>query len=487
VFKNPITLIADEPGTTDETKPPKIIITTNDAGELPEDYCITTFANLTIKNIAFSTTSIEGDYSWANAILLQADGLRIELENCYFELTGWGMVEAVVNNTVLILNRCHVRNGTVLPDGDEWCPFFIEMDSGNADSLIIRNSTFFNIQGSVINVEGQNPIKYFVFDHNTVVNIPKGFTTAIQAHLNSSITNNIFYNVGVHGVRKIDITSGSSDHVCDGIISVDTLASNEPGAPDSLTFILAEKDRIMNVKNNVYYFSQSVKDYFTEFADSIEAPLFFDSRTQSMFDDNVTWPNFVAENNVNADPGFMNFGGTDGLVAQMRNHRLNGTFGFWGWDPDSARTDLEPGQHWAFLQWPLPEDFSYTANFTSTDGYHVGSLVYYPGELALYQQNLSGVEDEKSLGIPQKFSLDQNYPNPFNPTTVISYKLPSTSNVTLKIYDVLGKEIQTLVNKTQQPGNYSINFNASKLSSGVYLYQLRAGDFVQSHKMILMK
>ncbi len=92
------------------------------------------------------------------------------------------------------------------------------------------------------------------------------------------------------------------------------------------------------------------------------------------------------------------------------------------------------------------------------------------------------------------FELKQNYPNPFNPATKIEYSIPNvkTSNftqtrVTLKIYDLLGREIQTLVNKFQKPGNYSVQFNAGNLPSGVYVYRLQAGDLVRSRKMILIK
>ena len=81
----------------------------------------------------------------------------------------------------------------------------------------------------------------------------------------------------------------------------------------------------------------------------------------------------------------------------------------------------------------------------------------------------------------------QNYPNPFNPRTIISYQLPVSGNVVLKVYDVLGNEITTLVNEEKPVGYYETNWNASNLPSGVYFYQLKAGDFVQTRKMILLK
>lgn len=85
------------------------------------------------------------------------------------------------------------------------------------------------------------------------------------------------------------------------------------------------------------------------------------------------------------------------------------------------------------------------------------------------------------------FTLNQNYPNPFNPNTVISWNVPFDSYQTLKVYDVLGNEVALLVNEYRTAGNYSINFNASNLSSGVYYYKLTAGNFTQTKKMILMR
>ena len=483
VFKNPITLIADEPGTTNETKPPKIIITTDDAGEVPYEHCITTFADLTIKNIAFSTTTVEEGYSWANTILLQSDGLTIDLEGCIFELTGWGMIEAVVENTTFILNKCHLRNGTVLPSGDEWVPFFIEVNTGSIEKLIARNNTFFNLQGSFVNMEVQNRVKYFEFDHDTLVNVVKGFTTAINAHTDSKITNNIFYNVRTHSDKIDDVLAGE-DQVNAGVVSADTLFSNEPGS--SLPFVMNEADRKFEVKNNVYYFTPEVQDYWTHY-DSVMAVEWMDSRTQHMFDDDAAYPDFVAESNVNADPGFTNFGGTDGMVAQMYNHRDNGTFGFWGWDPDSADY---PDVHWAFLQWPLPEDFSYSADFTSTDGYHVGSLVYYPDEMEQYYNGIATDVDDAygTEELPTELVLEQNYPNPFNPATNVKFTLAEAGEVNLKVYNAIGKELKTIIsNREMGVGTHQFNIDLSNHSSGVYFLVLKQNHNVKVRKMTLIK
>jgi len=96
-----------------------------------------------------------------------------------------------------------------------------------------------------------------------------------------------------------------------------------------------------------------------------------------------------------------------------------------------------------------------------------------------------GISDE--VITPSSFSLLQNYPNPFNPSTVIRYTIPETGFVKLKILNILGQEIRTLVNATQTAGEYKITFNAQNLSAGVYFYRLETGTFTQTKKLILLK
>jgi hypothetical protein len=95
----------------------------------------------------------------------------------------------------------------------------------------------------------------------------------------------------------------------------------------------------------------------------------------------------------------------------------------------------------------------------------------------------SGTEGES----PKVFALDQNYPNPFNPSTKISWQSPVSGHQALKIYDVLGNEVETLVNEEKPAGNYEVDFNATQLSSGIYFYRLQAGYYNASRKMILIK
>ena len=101
-----------------------------------------------------------------------------------------------------------------------------------------------------------------------------------------------------------------------------------------------------------------------------------------------------------------------------------------------------------------------------------------------YQSLVGGIQ---TIEIPNYFSLAQNYPNPFNPTTSIKYSVPTAVNVSLKVYDLLGKEVATLVNEMKQPGFHTADFNASNLASGIYFYRIDAGEFTSVKKMMLVK
>jgi hypothetical protein len=94
---------------------------------------------------------------------------------------------------------------------------------------------------------------------------------------------------------------------------------------------------------------------------------------------------------------------------------------------------------------------------------------------------------EFNAELPKEFNLSQNFPNPFNPVTKINFALPKQGFVSLKIYDITGREVQTLVSEVKQAGYYSVDFNGSSLSSGVYFYRIQSNNFVSVKRMVLIK
>jgi hypothetical protein len=149
---------------------------------------------------------------------------------------------------------------------------------------------------------------------------------------------------------------------------------------------------------------------------------------------------------------------------------------------------------------PTPEFGPYVcADATKKDQVDLGMITYRQGSSAAAAAliidgirvtkswlSVTDVRDE-SAAIPTKYALNQNYPNPFNPSTVINYQLPEAGQVTLKVYDVLGNEVSTLVNEFKQAGVYNAKFSNSQLSSGIYFYKLQVGNFVSVKKMMLTK
>ncbi|PIP77734.1 MAG: hypothetical protein COW85_07450 [Ignavibacteria bacterium CG22_combo_CG10-13_8_21_14_all_37_15] len=173
-------------------------------------------------------------------------------------------------------------------------------------------------------------------------------------------------------------------------------------------------------------------------------------------------------------------------------------------EPITLYYDFQPGKDRKVFLNPIELPFNdyaikeviyneqpYTDYASQTHELHLPVNVGGKFKVTFEQVIYDDIADEKVL--PEKFELKQNYPNPFNPTTNISWQLAVGSYVTLKVYDVLGNEIATLVDEEKQTGNYNVNFNPQQtnndkqLSSGIYFYTLRAGKFVETKKMIFLR
>lgn len=129
------------------------------------------------------------------------------------------------------------------------------------------------------------------------------------------------------------------------------------------------------------------------------------------------------------------------------------------------------------------KNYSFTDNGLNSGRYNYRlKQIDYNGNYKYYE-----LQNEVVIGVPAKFSLSQNYPNPFNPETKINYELPKSGFVSLKIYDVTGREVMQLVNKTQEAGYYSVKFNGIYFSSGIYFYKLTSENYYEVKKMVLIK
>jgi hypothetical protein len=179
------------------------------------------------------------------------------------------------------------------------------------------------------------------------------------------------------------------------------------------------------------------------------------------------------------------------------NHRLHSSgFPFYSVPFDSMvmnrYTYIDTSRQWSF------ETENGRSSYTYTFKRDVGALSYsaldmcacldYWDEIySLMNNHSTGVESHGEMNHIKEFVLGQNYPNPFNPMTTISFYLPSRSFVSLKVFDMLGREVATIVSEEMQAGNYSQQWNAVNISSGVYFYRLQAGSFTETKKLIVLK
>jgi len=220
-------------------------------------------------------------------------------------------------------------------------------------------------------------------------------------------------------------------------------------------------------------------------ASSSEVP----SMSNTVFDDKLIfateWPGNNIYKSVNSGNSFV----------------TNNSNSFSGWGSDICREDptlIVTGSWGASATISLNGGSNWTTISSGLSGHGGGILVPDRGYIIAHQGNnvyklnvqytvITSVSENVITGTPNEFNLSQNYPNPFNPTTNIKFDIPNSGNVSLKVYNELGKEVNNLINSYRSAGKYEINFDATNLSSGIYFYKLETGDFTATKKMLLIK
>jgi hypothetical protein len=350
------------------------------------------------------------------------------------------------------------------------------------DTAIIQNCTFVNWQDRIIrHLNSTAPIKNLIFDHNTLINGMSyhGFLNLGKVDSTGGgvikITNNLLidpFSLGndTDKVRQAEFTdSGEKDEFGQG----------------RMVWIDANANQAVNwdISNNYYAISDSGQAFLDTYPyhhnEASATTWAMNARLNALGKDTLTLFQKITINPVKVPMLMTKFnrwyysptGGNK--TKQTANFTQSTTPGIWTYDFDRK------GMWWYADS--LNCDFYASVNLSaaSTDGKVIGDPRWnYLGN--------NDVNDGGNQG-PLTFSLNQNYPNPFNPSTKIAYTIPKVSNVTLKIFNLLGQVVATLVNERQEAKSYVKEFDASRLSSGVYFYQINAGSFNATKKMILMK
>jgi hypothetical protein len=151
-----------------------------------------------------------------------------------------------------------------------------------------------------------------------------------------------------------------------------------------------------------------------------------------------------------------------------------------------ARADAypvtNPGHYLTHLEFEVDEEV-----WLAPDDVAQGFDTVVRAAISWIDSQVTGIPEPLTTNVPASYQLHQNYPNPFNPTSTIEFSLPKTGFVTLRIYNILGEEVETLVLEKLNAGKYKYNWDAGALASGLYLYRIQAGDYVESKKMILLR
>lgn len=183
------------------------------------------------------------------------------------------------------------------------------------------------------------------------------------------------------------------------------------------------------------------------------------------------------------------------------NFTVSHSTGFSGWGSDICREDptlMVTGSWGASATMSINGGSNWTNISNGLSGHGGGILIPDRGYIIAHQGSnvyklnvsysvITSVSENVIAGVPNEFNLSQNYPNPFNPSTTIRFDVPKSGNVSLKVYNELGKEVNSLVNSYRNAGSYEINFDASTLSSGIYFYKIESNGFAATKKMLLIK
>jgi hypothetical protein len=428
---------------------------------------------------------------------------------------GGGAVTVSATHARLSFENCYFRNctDTHFRYYGRAVSFTFNTLGWHIDSLSFVNTTFANM-GYVYMQENTEYADYVKFNHCTFLN-------TIQFTLESgwwnwlSVTNSVFVNAYMFGHLPGGTNTAASDSSTPpgGAVNIDSIGSSN----FSFSVPFTESQRHILFANNSYFTDQWLRDYMAPKSPSnptggnpysdtasyanIPQPMpAMSAKTLLFFNNKGTWPYISMDNFYNStNPGFLipptNIQGIKSFLLRKWTDNSDTT---WAFDPNSDVNQV----------WPMNEQLRYsnaTLKTAGMSGFPLGDLYRWWNNLpATYSgwKAQAGTENqtitnwltngvtgvgEQAVGSPLEFELSQNYPNPFNPTTQISYSVPQKSNVTLKVFNVLGMEVATLFSGVQDAGKHAATFDATKFSSGVYFYRLQAGSVSITKKMLFMK
>lgn len=418
---------------------------------------------------------------------VDAEGSNVYLKNNIFSNINGQILRTEASTKTIRVEDCIFTNLGALSTSNFGAGKGIDLRAVAVDSLILINNTWTNYQDRVIRhynfsnpTVGTGNINYTLIDHNTMYN-GMGFHGLLSlGNVGSKviITNNLFKDAFASGEDSTD-----------GTRTAEWANTGEkyPNGNNRMTWIFtAPNDTTQwTVKNNYFAVSDSGQAFFNEHTDW---PLLVGKPLSWHINSRLGADSVTAFTQIN-DPMLTN---TQALMSKLMRWYVSPTGG--------NKTKNTPSTLWIRAEhdmdrrpiafWINDLNCAYQttspAYTGSMGGFPAGDLNWFPAKKAEWQQWVTGISSDESV-IPSEFSMDQNYPNPFNPATKISFNLSKAGYTTLAVYNLLGEKVAVIVNQELQAGRHTVDFDASRLSSGVYIYKIESGNNVATMKMTLLK
>ncbi len=533
-----LTIVGDPPPATGNDPGPAFIQATSPGGS--PDNLINAYGDLELRNVWVTSWAQGNAVQWQNISLNKLNSSLI-IDSCIFDYSnGVSIILQGGHHNKYISRNTIYRNQ--VSTSQWWCGRPNYFNSSSVDSVWVENCTFVNEGFSFQEQDYGNA--FFLWNHNTLINTAK-FAMLNEIWKTAYVGNSIFYNSHFTGERlKQDAPGQDPDgYLYGAVIDVDTLNfrrgvggghSNDTLITDPTAQAALEASRNVRVAYNANGRDAYLDAFYTKYNTDKNAHLpagegtpgvdtalmaepFVNVRTSNMF---KTHPNMSFSHNFDkASPGFtLAPTNQDSLTAFLHAQFYATSVNVdWGWDGGTGATYQQHTFPWQANKtgffYRTPENLTYSNNGLKTGaigGFPMGDLNWYPTQKAAWMAaggstaDITAMKalpagftavlgiDQKPGAVPAQYSLEANYPNPFNPSTTIKYALSAAGVVKLVVYDLLGREVRTLVNGNMPAGNQSVqwdgkNANGSTVGSGVYFYKLTVGSFTATKKMTLLK
>ncbi len=469
--KKPIIYLWESGTGSNPTRPPGNFVVLNGGNLEMKNICVAGFYEPEESRVEGTQGGLINTTAAGATIIL--DGVILTNINGQHVRTGQNTVKVQITNSIFANMGCLSTSNLGAGKG-------IDLREAACDTFILVNNTFVNYQDRAIRhynfanpATGTGVIKYGRIDHNTFINGMgfHGLFSLGNVGDQILIENNLFVDGFALGEDSTDATRAAEWA---------NTGEFYPNGRNRITWIFTAPNDVTqwSIKNNYYSQSDAGKQFLADFNFPVGSQLSWHINSK------------LGADSVNA------FKNVDVILPNIPNLMTN--MMRWYEDPAGgnklkdqtnyvrARDDYDRRRIEYYRDTLNAAYDASSVLYTGAAGYPAGDLNWFPDKKAAWEINPTAV-DEENISKVEGYTLKQNYPNPFNPSTIINYELPSTGLISIKVFDVIGQEVTTLVNEIKPAGKYSVKFDASKINSGVYFYKLVANNVSITRKMVLIK